>query len=73
MNFEHTQKTKEIMGLVSNFIENKVKPNEQEYSNAMISFRDSGNPWQVPKVLYELKQEARELGLWNFSLTGDLG
>ena len=73
MNFEHTKKTKELMGLVSNFIENKIRPREQEYSDALTSFRDSGNPWQVPEVLYELKQEARELGLWNFSLTGDLG
>ena len=39
----------------------------------MAGFRDSGNPWQVPEVLTELKHEAREQGLWNFSLTGDLG
>lgn len=73
MNFDHTKKTKEIMNLVSNFIVNKIKPREAEYSASMTSFRDSGNPWQVPSVLYELKREAKDLGLWNFSLTGDLG
>ena len=73
MNFEHSEKTKNIMGLVSNFIETRIKPREQEYADSMISFRESGNPWQVPNVLYELKKEARDLGLWNFSLTGDLG
>ena len=73
MNFEHTQKTKELIGLVSNFIDQKIKPREKEYDQAMASFRESGDQWQVPEVLYELKQEAREIGLWNFSLTGDLG
>ena len=73
MNFEHSEKTKNIMGLVSNFIETRIKPREQEYADSMISFRESGDPWQVPNTLYELKKEARDLGLWNFSLTGDLG
>ena len=58
MNFEHSEKTKNIMGLVSNFIETRIKPREQEYADSMISFRESGNPWQVPNVLYELKKEA---------------
>ena len=62
MNFEHSEKTKNIMGLVSNFIETRIKPREQEYADSMISFRESGNPWQVPNVLYELKKEARDLG-----------
>ena len=39
----------------------------------MKEFRDSGNPWQVPPVIYELKDKAKSEGLWNFSLTGELG
>ena len=73
MNFEHTDKTKEIISLVSNFIDTRVRPREKEYNEAMATFRESGDPWQVPQVLYELKKEAKDLGLWNFSLTGDLG
>ena len=73
MNFEHTKKTKELIGLVSNFIDRKIRPRETEYSEAMNSFRESGNPWQVPEALYELKRDARAEGLWNFSLTGDAG
>ena len=61
------------MGQVSNFIETRIKPREQEYADSMISFRESGDPCQVPNILYELKKEAKNLGLWNFSLTGDLG
>ena len=73
MNFEHSNKTKELISLVSSFIEDKIKPREQDYIESMESFRESGNPWQVPEVLYDLKKEAREQGLWNFSLTGELG
>ena len=73
MNFEHSKKTKELISLVSNFIEDRVKPREKEYSDSMEAFRESGNPWQVPQVLYELKKEAKDQGLWNFSLTGELG
>ena len=32
---------------------NKIKPREVEYSASMTSFRDSGDPWQVPSVLNE--------------------
>ena len=73
MNFEHTQKTKDLIVQVSNFIDQKIKPKEAAYTQAMNSFRESGNPWQVPEVLYELKTEAKAEGLWNFSLTGDEG
>ena len=73
MNFEHTQKTKDLILQVSNFIDQKIKPKEAAYTQAMNSFRESGNPWQVPEVLYELKTEAKAEGLWNFSLTGDEG
>ena len=73
MNFEHTKKTKELIGLVSNFIDQKIRPREAEYVQSMNSFRESGNPWQVPEVLYELKRDARAEGLWNFSLTGNEG
>ena len=73
MNFEHTKKTKELIGLVSNFIDQKIRPREAEYVQSMNSFRESGNPWQVPEALYELKRDARAEGLWNFSLTGDAG
>ena len=73
MNFEHTQKTKDLIVQVSNFIDQTIKPKEAAYTQAMNSFRESGNPWQVPEVLYELKTEAKAEGLWNFSLTGDEG
>jgi len=73
MHFEHTEKTKNLMNLVSKFIEDNVRPAEKVYAGQMKGFRDSGNPWQVPPVIYELKDKAKSEGLWNFSLTGELG
>ena len=73
MHFEHNDKTKELINLVGDFIEQRVRPREQEYSDEMTAFREDGNPWQVPEVLRELKNEAKDLGLWNFSLTGQSG
>tara|TARA_Y100001970_G_scaffold266394_1_gene354995 strand:- start:10196 stop:11407 length:1212 start_codon:yes stop_codon:yes gene_type:complete len=73
MDFEHTKKTKELMELVSDFINTNIRPSEKRYVQEMEAFRDKGNPWQVPSVLYELKQRAKDAGFWNFSLTGNLG
>ena len=38
MNFEHTQKTKDLIVQVSNFIDQKIKPKEAAYTQAMNSF-----------------------------------
>ena len=73
MDFEHTKKTKDLMALVSDFINTNIRPSEKRYTEEMEAFRAEGDPWRVPEVLYELKLKAKDAGLWNFSLTGDLG
>ena len=73
MHFEHTKKTKDLMNMVSKFMDDHVHPAEGVYKAQMELFREEGNPWQVPAVIYELKNKAKSEGLWNFSLTGDLG
>ena len=73
MDFEHTKKTKDLMALVSDFINTNIRPSEKRYTEEMEAFRAEGDPWRVPEVLYELKHKAKDAGLWNFSLTGDLG
>jgi len=59
--------------MVSKFMDDHVHPAEGVYKAQMELFREEGNPWQVPAVIYELKNKAKSEGLWNFSLTGDLG
>ena len=73
MHFEHTKKTKDLMNMVSKFMDDHVRPAEEVYKAQMEFFREEGNPWQVPAVIYELKNKAKSEGLWNFSLTGELG
>ena len=68
MNFEHTPKVKELINEVSNFMDENIYPAEEIYANEMKAFRDSGNPWQVPKIIEELKLKAKKQGLWNFFL-----
>ena len=68
MNFEHSPKTKELIRKVSLFMDENVYPAEEKYTAEMKAFRDAGNPWQIPKVLNELKQKAKNQGLWNFFL-----
>ena len=68
MNFEHSPKTKELIQKVSLFMDENVYPAEEKYTAEMKAFRDAGNPWQIPKVLNELKQKAKDQGLWNFFL-----
>ena len=57
MNFEHSPKTKELIQKVSLFMDENVYPAEEKYAAEMKAFRDAGTPWQIPKVLNELKQK----------------
>ena len=68
MHFKHSSKTKDLITRVSNFMEENIYPAEEVYASEMKSFREKGNPWQVPSILDELKQKAKNLGLWNFFL-----
>ena len=43
MNFEHSNKTKELISLVSSFIEDKIKPREQDYIESMESTESIGS------------------------------
>tara|TARA_Y100000817_G_scaffold65497_1_gene49422 strand:- start:1940 stop:3103 length:1164 start_codon:yes stop_codon:yes gene_type:complete len=49
-------------------MQDHVYPAEDIYQQEINEFRKSGNPWQVPQILSELKEKAKELDLWNFFL-----
>ena len=68
MHFTHSNKTEDLITRVSDFMEDNIYPAEEIYASEMKSFREKGNPWQVPSILDELKQKAKNLGLWNFFL-----
>ncbi|MCF8469273.1 MAG: acyl-CoA dehydrogenase family protein [Parvibaculum sp.] len=68
MNFEHTDKVKELLTRLERFMDTYIYPNEKTYDAQMQAFRDAGNPWQVPQILEDLKPVAKDEGLWNLFL-----
>ncbi|MEX0840519.1 MAG: acyl-CoA dehydrogenase family protein [Parvibaculum sp.] len=68
MNFEHTDKVKELLARLERFMDKYIYPNEQTYNDQMEKYRAEGNPWQVPQILEDLKPKAQEEGLWNLFL-----
>jgi len=66
MNFEHNDKTKELIARVEAFMDAHIYPAEAVYAEQMEAFGE--NRWQVPPVLEDLKQKAKAEGLWNLFL-----
>jgi alkylation response protein AidB-like acyl-CoA dehydrogenase len=70
MDFSYSQKTKDYLQRLDRFMREFVEPYESQYQkenyrlNASPNWRD----WQVPPRVEELKQMAREQGLWNLFL-----
>ncbi|GAA0479974.1 acyl-CoA dehydrogenase [Salinibacillus aidingensis] len=65
MNFEYSEIVKEYQAKLNHFMEEYVYPNEQTYSEQI----DEQNRFaKVPPIMEELKQKAKEQGLWNLFL-----
>ena len=60
MNFEHSQKTKDLIVKVSNFIDQKIKPKEAAYTQAMSSFRESVIHGKFRKYYMNSKQKQKQ-------------
>ena len=66
MNFEHNDKTKELIARLEAFMDAHIYPAEAVYAEQMEAFGE--NRWQVPAILEELKGKAKAEGLWNLFL-----
>ena len=70
MNFEYSEKSKELQHQLSSFIAEHIVPIEEEY----IAFQsDKNNMWKRFPKTELLKQKAKEEGLWNLFLPKDYG
>jgi len=67
MDFEHSERAKNVMAQAERFVRERVVPNEQTYLDQLVG-TDDWREWQIPPILEELKAEAKELGLWNLFL-----
>lgn len=68
MNFEPTQKVQGLQNKLLKFMDEYIYPSEQIYHEFMEQARKAGNPWIIPPVIEELKEKAKQTGLWNLFL-----
>jgi acyl-CoA dehydrogenase len=68
MDFEFSDRCQELRERLLAFMDEHVYPAESVYEEQL---RASGNPHLHPPVMEELKERARELGLWNLFLPHD--
>lgn len=69
MDFQYSDKTRELMHLVKQFRDKEVLPAEKIYEQQV----SEGDRWQPVPIMEELKKKAKQQGLWNFFLPDDLG
>jgi acyl-CoA dehydrogenase len=65
MDFEPSERCRELTERLRDFMEEHVYPSEELYERQL---RDAGDPHFHPPVMEELKAEARRRGLWNLFL-----
>jgi acyl-CoA dehydrogenase len=64
MDFEYSQKTKDLMAKLNAFMDANIYPNEQKFMQEVAE----GDRWQPTKIIEELKVKAKAEGLWNLFL-----
>ncbi len=65
MDFQPSERCSEFKERLTAFVEEQVHPAEALYERQL---RESGDPHHQPAIMEELKQRAREAGLWNMFL-----
>ncbi|MGH1373479.1 MAG: acyl-CoA dehydrogenase family protein [Cellvibrionaceae bacterium] len=63
MDFEYSDKVKELLEQVKGFMQEHIYPNE-----ALFHEQVNAERWVTPPILEELKAKAKAQGLWNFFL-----
>ncbi len=71
MDFDYSPKVTELSSRIDEFIKAHVYPNEPAYFEYL---GQGESRWVIPPIIEELKQKARDAGLWNLFLPeSDLG
>lgn len=65
MHFEFSDKVKDLQKRVTEFMEEHVYPNEKTYEDQL---NEGDSRWIVPPIIEELKEKAKQAGLWNLFL-----
>ncbi len=73
MNFEYSDKVKDLQKKVSAFMQEHVNPRESRFFEEIAENRAKGNAWIPTRIVEELKPKARAAGLWNLWQPKDHG
>ena len=73
MNFEFSDKVKELQEKLSAFMQQHVNPQEARFFEEIAQNRAKGNAWIPTRIVEELKPRARAAGLWNLWQPKDHG
>jgi acyl-CoA dehydrogenase len=68
MNFDYTDKVKDMRERLLAFMDDHIYPNEGRFFAEIAENRKNGNAWIPTKIVEELKPKARAAGLWNLFL-----
>jgi len=68
MEFEHSERSRELQTRLAEFMDERVYPAEEVYERQLA---EAGGPHHQPAVMEELKGAARAAGLWNLFLPDD--
>ena len=68
MDFQHSDKVKNLQQRLNAFMDQYVYPAEAVFEAQMDAARESGNRWQPVPLIEELKARAKAAGLWNLFL-----
>ncbi len=64
MNFNYSDKTRELQNRLQTFMDEHIYPNEKAYTQEI----NSGDRWQPLRLIEDLKAKAQAEGLWNLFL-----
>ena len=64
MDFEHSQRVKDLQARLTAFMDEHVYPNEARFFAEVAANKAQGNGWVPTRVMEEMKARARAAGLW---------
>ncbi|MDM4769178.1 acyl-CoA dehydrogenase [Solimonas sp. SE-A11] len=64
MDFEYSQKVKDLQARLNAFMDQYIYPNEKKFLEQVAE----GDRWQPTAIIEEMKAKAKEAGLWNLFL-----
>jgi acyl-CoA dehydrogenase len=70
VDFAFDARTEELRQRLLSFMDSHVYPAEKVFAEQVAQAAAAGQMWQRPRVIDELKAEARQRGLWNLFLAG---